>query len=88
MLEKFHHTMPDGTEIVIEKYKHVPAGLARKSRTQDAGSQIWTFLEALCAEEDLDRLDALSIEEFGEFAQAWQKDSKVKPGESTASSIS
>lgn len=88
MMEKFHHPLPDGSEVVVEKYKHVPAGLARKSRDQPVGNQIWTFLEALCSEEDLERLDALSIEDFGEFAQAWQKDSMVKPGESRASSNS
>lgn len=86
MNEKFHYPLPDGVEIVVPRYKHVPAGIARKSRDQPVGNQIMTFLEALCTPEDLDKLDALSLEQFGEFAQAWQKDSALKPGESTASS--
>lgn len=86
MNEKFHYPLPDGGEIIVPRYKHVPAGLARKSRDQNVGNQIMTFLEALCTPEELDKLDALSLEQFGEFAQAWQKDSALKPGESTASS--
>ena len=86
MMEKFHYPLPDGGEIVVPKYKNIPAGLARRSRTENPGNQIMTFLEELCTPEDLAKLDGLSLEQFGEFAQAWQKDSALKPGESTASS--
>lgn len=88
MLESFHYPLPDGGEIVLPKYKHVPAGIARKARDQHVGNQIWTFVEALCPPEELAKLDGLTVEQFGEFAQAWQKDSTVKPGESSASSTS
>lgn len=86
--EKYHHTLPDGQKITLPKYKHIPAGLARKARKEPAGDQIWTFLEALCSEDDLAKLDALSLEEFAELAAEWQKDSRVSQGESSASSTS
>lgn len=86
MLEKFHHTLPDGTEIVIPRYKHVPAGLARRARHENVGNQMWTFLEELCTSEELEQLDALTVEDFAVFVDAWQSDSRVKPGESKASS--
>ncbi|QTV79487.1 hypothetical protein [Microbacterium sp. NIBRBAC000506063] len=62
-----------------------PAGLARRARKEPAGDQIWTFLEALCPEEDLAKLDGLTLEGFAELAAAWQKDSRVNQGESSAS---
>lgn len=82
MMEQFHYPLPDGSEIVVPKYKHVPAGIARKARNQHVGNQIWTFLEELLTPAQLEPLDALTVEQFGEFAQAWQKDSTVTPGES------
>jgi hypothetical protein len=86
--EKFHYPLPDGSELVIPKYKHVPSGVARKARREDAGNQIWTFLEAVCEPEQIEQLDGLDIGDFAKFAHEWQKDSAVKPGESLASSIS
>jgi hypothetical protein len=86
MNEKFHHTLPDGSEIVLPKYKHVPAGIARKARNDSVGNQMWTFLEHLCTPEDLARLDDLTVEDFAILIDAWQKDSKVQPGESKPSS--
>lgn len=85
-LEKFHYTLPDGSKLELPKFKHLPTGLVRRTRYLDAVSQILTYLEEVLTPNELESVDAMTVEEFGELAGAWQKDSKVTAGESSASS--
>lgn len=84
-LEQFHYTLPDGHEIKLPKFENVKAGLIRKTRRLDAADQMFTILEDLMTDEDLEHLDDLTREELNSFSKAWQEASSIKPGESSGS---
>lgn len=88
MMEKFHHTLPDGHQLTLPKFEHLSAGLIRKTRRMEQVDQVFTVLEELLSEADLAHVDALSKSEFNEFVQLWQKDSGIQLGESSASTTS
>jgi hypothetical protein len=83
-MEKFHHKTPYG-EIVIPKFKHVPAGVIRATRRSSQADQIFTALESFKDEKALAVVDQLTSEELNDFVKAWQSDSGVTAGESPAS---
>lgn len=87
-LEKFHYTTDGGEKITVPKFKTVPAGVIRRVRKESQAEQIFTVLEALADEATLALVDDLDADEFNRFVQAWQEDSKVTMGESSASTSS
>lgn len=84
-MEKFHHTLPDGYELVLPKFENVPMGLIRKTRRLDKVDQVFTLLEELATEQDLEHLDTLARAGFQALMKDWQASSEVTPGESSAS---
>lgn len=83
-LEKFHHQFNDA-EIVLPKFKHIPVGVVRKVRRQGEAEQIFTVLEAVADDATLEVIDSMNTEEMQEMVAAWQRDSGVTVGESSAS---
>lgn len=82
--EKFHYKVGTKT-IVLPRYKHIPMGILRKLRKEDVDEQLFGLLETVADEKTLALLDELDQERFQEFYQAWQADSEVTQGESSAS---
>lgn len=87
-LEKFHYTTAAGEKVTLPKFKSVSAGVIRRVRKESQAEQIFTVLEDLADEATLRLVDDLDAQEFNEFVQAWQEDSKVTLGESSASTSS
>lgn len=85
MTEQFHYPTASGAEIVLPRFKNLPVGVVRRNRKEDDAEQAFALLEAVAAPEALDVIDAMGLEEFGELMAAWQKDSGVSLGESSAS---
>lgn len=88
MTEKFHYR-PKGAktkadEIVIPWAKDaLTAGFIRRHRKNaDAEELGWLMLEKVCDEATLDKVDALPLDEFGEFMTAWQGGETPTVGES------
>jgi hypothetical protein len=88
MMEKFHHTLPDGYEIVLPHFNNIKLGIIRATRKLPQADQMFTLLESICTEEDLEHLDDLDRGQFNEFSVAWRDASGVGLGESSASSTS
>ncbi|WP_054682572.1 hypothetical protein [Microbacterium sp. No. 7] len=88
MLEKFHHTLPDGHQITLPRFENVPVGLIRRTRKLVGVDQAFTILEELLTEDDLTHLDLLDRNQFNELVTAWRDGSEIELGESTASSSS
>ncbi|MGV3564153.1 MAG: hypothetical protein ACO1ON_12825, partial [Nocardioides sp.] len=70
--EKFHHPGPSGKDIVLPKFKHVPAGVIRKTRNSNAADQIFTAIEAVADAKTLELIDGLSSEGLNDLVKAWQ----------------
>ncbi|MEX1078880.1 MAG: hypothetical protein WED09_07215 [Homoserinimonas sp.] len=87
-MEKFHHTLPDGHPIELPKFENMPLGLVRKTRRMQPADQVFTMLEELLSETDLEHLDKLDKSQFNELTEAWQAGSAVTLGESPASTSS
>ena len=87
-MEKFHHTLEDGTVITLPKFKFVPAGVIRRTRTSNQADQIFSAIEAVASDETVKQIDELTSEQLNDFIKAWQKNSGVTMGESSASSSS
>lgn len=86
MLEKFHHTLPDGHELELPRFENVPVGIIRKTRRLAEVDQVFTILEDLIKPEDLEHVDMLDRAQFNVFVKAWRAGSTVSLGESSASS--
>ncbi|MFF2631957.1 hypothetical protein ACFVR6_03650 [Microbacterium sp. NPDC058021] len=84
-MESFHHTLPDGHQITLPRFENVPMGIVRKTRRMTAIDQIFTILEELLSESDLEHIDKLDRAEFNDLSKKWQETSSITPGESTAS---
>lgn len=82
--EKFHYDF-DGVEIVIPRFKNIPVGIIRRVRNQSEVEQIFTVLEEVTDETTLAVIDGMDTEQLQAFIAAWQGDSKVALGESSAS---
>lgn len=87
-MEKFHHTLPDGHELVLPRFENVPVGVIRKTRRLEQADQVFTILEEIMSPADLEHVDKLDRSEFNEVVKAWREGSSVDVGESTASSNS
>lgn len=85
-MEKFHYTLPDGHELVLPRFENVPMGHIRKTRKLDKTDQVFTLLELLVEESDLEHLDSLDRGGFQSFMEAWRDESDIDMGESSASS--
>lgn len=85
MMEKFHHTLPDGHKIVLPKMENLPLGIARKTRKLTQADQVFTMLEMLLPEADLEHLDEMDRAGFEELMTAWKGASEIGLGESSAS---
>ena len=85
MMEKFHHTLPDGHEIVLPKFENVQVGIIRRTRKLSGADQAFSILEELLPEEDLEHIDLLDREQFNELSLKWRDSSAISPGESSAS---
>ncbi|PRB14464.1 hypothetical protein [Microbacterium sp. MYb62] len=88
MMEKFHHTLPDGHELVLPRFENVPVGVIRKARRLDQADQVFTILEEIMSPADLEHVDKLDRSEFNVVVRAWREGSSIEPGESSASSTS
>lgn len=85
--EKFHYTTNAGTKIVLPKFDQIPTGIIRKSRRLAPEDQMFAVLEAYLGDESkqMAAIDELPTGELKDFVTAWQKDSGVDAGESSAS---
>lgn len=83
--ELFHHTTKSGKKLSLPRFKNIPVGVIRKNRKEDEDEQTFGLIEAVADAKTLKVIDSMSIVELGEFMQAWQKDSGVEMGESSAS---
>lgn len=86
--ELFTYKAESGDTIKIKKFKHLPVGLIRKIRTKSNVDQMFTVIEAVANDATLAIIDEMDTDEFNAFTTAWQKDSGISVGESTASSES
>ncbi|VXC30596.1 conserved hypothetical protein [Microbacterium sp. 8M] len=86
MMEKFHHTLPDGHEIELPRFENVPVGIIRKTRQLPQVDQVFTILEELISPEDLEHVDLLDRAQFNDLVKAWREGSSIGVGESSASS--
>ena len=87
-MEQFHYPLDDGREIVLPRFKNVPFGVMRKLRHESEVEQLFALAEPVAAPEALDIIDTLGMEDIDALYAAWQKDSEVTAGESSASSTS
>jgi len=87
MTEKFHHQLPDGHEVVLPRFENLPLGIIRKTRKLDRTDQVFTMLELLLPEADLEHFDALTAPEFEAFMTAWKNNSSIDLGKSSASPL-
>lgn len=86
MMEKFHYTFEGGKKVTLPKFDQVMTiGLARKTRHMGEAEIGWQVLEKAADDKTLDIIDEQTLSAFTEFMQAWQKDSGIAAGESTAS---
>ena len=84
--EKFHYTFEGGKKVTLPKFDQVMTiGLARKTRHMGEAEIGWQLLEKAADEKTLAIIDDQTLASFTEFMNAWQKDSGVAAGESTAS---
>ena len=93
-LENFYYELPlydsDGAELAparlkLPKYKNIPFGLIRKNRGKDPGEQVFSLIESLLSERDLEVVDSARQDDVIKLLTAWQKDSGLSEGESEAS---
>ncbi|QHF24100.1 hypothetical protein GTU73_08805 [Rathayibacter sp. VKM Ac-2804] len=88
MMEKFHYTLADGFELVVPRFENIPIGALRAARKLQPLDQVFTLLEGVLTEEQLEHLDVLDRNGFNDFMRAWKGGSEIDLGESSASSIS
>lgn len=69
-------------KLVLPKYENLPFGLIRKFRKLGEAEQLFSLLEAILTEKDLEALDGAAQSEVGKMMTAWQKDAGIELGES------
>lgn len=94
-MERFHYSLPTGKvdgdgdpitrKLSLPLFANIPFGIIRKNRKLPEAEQFFALLEALCNEEDLELIDGATQKEISDLMTAWQKESGVTQGESTAS---
>lgn len=85
-LEKFHYATEAGAKISLPKFKLIPIGVVRRVRHEPDVEQVFASIEAVADAATLAVVDQMLPDEFRAFMQAWQEDSGVTMGESSASS--
>jgi hypothetical protein len=88
VLEQFHYTNDAGVEITLPRFENISFGIVRKLRKEPEAEQFCGLVETVAPEETLAILDDMSQAEIQKLMLAWQKDSGLTPGESSASSTS
>lgn len=83
-LEKFTYKVGTRT-ISLPKFDNIPFGTIRKLRKESKEEQFFGLLESVAAAKDLALIDTLGQKEVADLMDAWQKDSGVSLGESSAS---
>lgn len=82
---EFTHTFESGKTVTLPKFKRVMTfGRARRLRSLDEAEQMFALVEEVCDAEMLATLDEMDLSETGAFFEAWQNDSGVSVGESSA----
>ncbi|ATL65145.1 hypothetical protein [Nocardia terpenica] len=85
MLEKFAYTTAAGKKLSLPRMEHIPFGLIRRLRKEDDTEQFFALIEGVATPKDLAVIDAMTQAEVRELMDAWQKDSNITLGESSAS---
>lgn len=84
-MEKFHYTTAHG-KISAPKFNQMPFGVVRKTRHIESDMEkVFFMLEEVLDERNLAILDKMSSSDVHEFITAWQADSGITLGESSAS---
>jgi len=86
--KNFTFVTESGATVVVPQFKKMPTGVARKMRNEPVANQVFAVLEYLASKEALAILDETEVGEFNTFIEAWQADSGITVGESSASSSS
>lgn len=84
-MEKFHYTLPDGHKITLPKMENMPMGVIRKTRKLSQADQVFTMLEMILPESDMEHTDTMVRGEFNDLMTAWKAESETELGESSAS---
>lgn len=79
-MEKFHFKTSGGKTITLPRFGNLPAGMFRKVRKLEPADQMFTFLEELLDDDQLEIYDAMAQDEANEFAKQWQEDAGVSAG--------
>jgi len=77
MADLFTYTTADGETISLKPFSRIPAGVFRKARAEDNLSQIFLCIEAAADEENLDKVDALPVEEVNDLFEKWAEGADV-----------
>ncbi len=81
----FNYKFASGKSVTLPRFKSVMTfGRARKLRSLDEAEQMFTLIEDICDGDALDALDSMNTSETEAFFAAWQEDSGVSVGESSA----
>lgn len=81
----FTYEFVSGEKITLPRFKSVMTfGRARTLRKLGEAEQMFTLIEEICDDDMLAALDAMEPDETTAFFEAWQADSGVTAGESSA----
>lgn len=85
-LEKYHFTAGDGTKIDVhylnDKLSFKAAKKLRKEHGNNNEALADAFMEAALTSEELDKVENLSLRDYGRFMTGWMESEEVEPGES------
>lgn len=76
----------NGKTIELPDFKDLKVGLIRKARKSNPDELMWTIVEGVLTEKQLDILDTMSMEEFNSAMLGWTQGAPL--GESLQSSKS
>ncbi|QIS16410.1 hypothetical protein [Nocardia arthritidis] len=85
MMEKFSYTAKSGKKITLPRFDNIPFGVIRTLRKEGETEQFFGLIEGVCGAKDLAVIDTMTQAEVRELMTAWQRDSSVDLGESSAS---
>ncbi|WP_051407139.1 hypothetical protein [Nocardia sp. CNY236] len=85
MMEKFTYTAKNGKKISLPRFDNIPFGVIRKLRKESETEQFFGLIEGVCTAKDLSVIDTMSQAEVRTVMTAWQRESGVELGESSAS---
>lgn len=84
-LEKFHYKVGK-KEVTLPRFEQAATlGFMRRTRKMAPQDQVFELLESVADEKTLEVLDALYGSSLEAFIKAWQEDSNITVGESSAS---